>query len=573
MISTGAFLTEMNAPTEENRLVKVWFLLGKEKFKSWRAGVSLLLTLAACGDEDETPFSQADVDAAVAAVDITSDNDAAILAAIQAVDATATTVAQVASNATAAVDITSDNAAVVAAAEAAKDATIADLTAQLATLQASYDAVAAPTSAALTDDDAAGIGPDYVAMSPSNDTITATTVTYDAADVIADNSTTDSDTLTMTATGDVTTTPQVVNVENVNFVLESFTATGQTADAILVAADNIQNSTAISVDLNKTGSAIASATVTGLEDGSTVNFSDDFTTAVIVTGDDNAGLTATSKAAAMTANSGGTLTAATMTSTSTAAVTMTTDSDAAATFTTTAADMVVAAAAATTVVATSAKAIDANTTDIGAATSVTLTAVDEVNVGLDAATTATISAGGTTASTIDDALGNTLTSLSLSGNGTAHEFSIVNSEGVSSVTITGDQNVTVTASAADIDGLTSNKLTVVDSSSATSTLKVGTAAGDMDLSAAAVDAIDLAIDNNTKAMTVADGASVTISVDQTATTIDGLDAGAASNAVTVTLDDGATAANATVDVGTSLTFTDIKTATVNVASDSGRLEQ
>ena len=156
-----------------------------------------------------------------------------------------------------------------------------------------------------------------------------------------------------------------------------------------------------------------------------------------------------------------------------------------------------------------------------------------------------------------------------SGNGTAHEFSIVNSEGVSSVTITGDQNVTVTASAADIDGLTSNKLTVVDSSSATSTLKVGTAAGDMDPSAAAADAIDLAIDNNTKAMTVADGASVTISVDQTATTIDGLDAGAASNAVTVTLDDGATAANATVDVGTSLTFTDIKTATVNVASDPG----
>ena len=82
-------------------------------------------------------------------------------------------------------------------------------------------------------------------------------------------------------------------------------------------------------------------------------------------------------------------------------------------------------------------------------------------MGLEAATTATISAGGTTASTIDDALGDTLTSLSLSGNGTAHEFSILNSEGVSSVTITGDQNVTVTASAADIDGLTDNAFTVV----------------------------------------------------------------------------------------------------------------
>ena len=133
MISTGAFLTEMNAPTEENRLVKglvsAW---EKKNSKVGRAGgVSLLaLSLAACGDEDTTPFSQADVDAAVAAVDITSDNDAAILAAIQAVDATATTVAEVATNAAAAVDITSDNAAAVAA----KDAEIADLNNQLTTL-------------------------------------------------------------------------------------------------------------------------------------------------------------------------------------------------------------------------------------------------------------------------------------------------------------------------------------------------------------------------------------------------------------------------------------------------------
>ena len=86
------------------------------------------------------------------------------------------------------------------------------------------------------------------------------------------------------------------------------------------------------------------------------------------------------------------------------------------------------------------------------------------------------------------------------------------------------------------------------SANITTTLQLGTA-GDVDATAAAVDAITLAIDNNAKTLTVASGATVVIATDQTSTTIDGPDAGAASNSVTITMNDGNTAANDTPDIG------------------------
>ena len=103
MISTGAFQTEMDASNKQNELVKklvsAW---EKKNSKVARAGgVSLMaLTLAACGSDDDTPFSQADVDAAkatakaegvaegVASVDITTDNAAARAEGVASVDIT-----------------------------------------------------------------------------------------------------------------------------------------------------------------------------------------------------------------------------------------------------------------------------------------------------------------------------------------------------------------------------------------------------------------------------------------------------------------------------------------------------
>ena len=410
-----------------------------------------------------------------------------------------------------------------------------------------------------------------------NDVVTATGTTLTAAHIIADSSTSDADVMNVTTTGDFGNAATVVGIETVNFILESVTALGTTADAIFEAAATNMAAGTFTMDVNKVGSPITSGTMTGLATGSTVTFSDDFSTAATVTGDDNAALTVTASADTITANSGGTLTAATMTGTDSAAAadtTFVTDSDAAATLTTTASDMTINATAATTVVATSAGDIDANTNDLTAATSVTLTSAHEMDVGLAAAASATLSAGGTTNSTIDDAATGTLKTVNLSGNGSAHNFDLTDSEGITTINLTGSQNVTAIVSAADIDALTSNKITVTDntadaaSANITTTLQLGTAAGDVDATAAAVDAITLAIDNNAKTLTVASGATVVIATDQTSTTIDGPDAGAASNSVTITMNDGNTAANDTPDIGTGLTITDFKTATIDASVES-----
>jgi S-layer protein len=192
MISTGAFLIETDASTKQNELVKkltsAW---EKKNSKTARAGGASLmaLSLAACGGEDNTPFSQADVDAAVAAVDITTDNQAAIDAAIAALPADTTPFSQADIDAAvAAVDITTDNAA-------ATDAAVAAATsfASLSALVTAYDALANPAGSevALT----TSIG-DYVVGGTGDDTISAVqdglaTETFSATDTIKGGAGTD----------------------------------------------------------------------------------------------------------------------------------------------------------------------------------------------------------------------------------------------------------------------------------------------------------------------------------------------------------------------------------------------
>jgi hypothetical protein len=153
MISTGAFLSEVDASNKQDTLVsKLVTAWEKKNSKTARAGgVSLMaLSLAACGsseDDSAVSYTQVQLDAAkaaattaaeavaataataataaaatataaaaataataqaaaVAAVDLTTDNAAAILAAVQAVDATASTVAEVKSNAAGPTDLT-----------------------------------------------------------------------------------------------------------------------------------------------------------------------------------------------------------------------------------------------------------------------------------------------------------------------------------------------------------------------------------------------------------------------------------------------------------------------------------
>ena len=414
---------------------------------------------------------------------------------------------------------------------------------------------------------------DIPAMTGDNDTVNGTSTTYTGTDIIADNSSTDLDVLNVTATADITATPTVSGIETVNFNLDSFTSAGGNAAHFEVAADNVAAGGAINVNVTKAGSSIATAVVTGLVTGSNVTFGSAITTAATVTGADNAALTASSSALAITANSGGTLTGATLTGTgaATTTTTFTTDSDAAATLTTTASDMTVDAQAAKTVVINSAKDVDANTNDLTAATSVNITAGDEVDVGLDAAAAVTVSAGGALlTSQIDDAAGNTLKTVNVSGNGTAHTFDIADSEGVTAVNISGSQDVTVTTSAANVGALTSDQITVTDSSTGTSTM-VLTASGDVDTSTIGTDVIKISGDN-TGTLEVASGQTLTVTVDQTGMNIDGSDAGAATNTATLILNDGVTSANAAVDTG-GLVLTDLATLTIDASQDSNALGQ
>ena len=141
---------ELNATS---KLVKAWESKNA-KNAAKAGGISLMaLSLAACGGSDDvavdlTPFDQSDIDAAVAAVDLTSDNAVAIVAALttEAGAAFGSVDAAVAYG-IASVDITSDNAALIAAAVAAVDTTADDATAvSLALRNAAADAGVTGTS-------------------------------------------------------------------------------------------------------------------------------------------------------------------------------------------------------------------------------------------------------------------------------------------------------------------------------------------------------------------------------------------------------------------------------------------
>ena len=235
-----------------NKLMKIWE--GKQARSGKKvAGLGLLaVTLAACNSDDDTPFAQSDIDAAVAAVDLTTDNAAAVTAAlsphaslaaaITSNDAAITTAALTASDGTiyatvdaahtagvnttsadavtaaltsadgtvhATVDaaITSNDATITTSATttatAAAETTLMDGTgfASVAALLAAYNSATASVAvnnATLT------TGGDTVNGTAGNDTITGTSTTYTTGDLIVDASSADADVMTITFTDAVT---------------------------------------------------------------------------------------------------------------------------------------------------------------------------------------------------------------------------------------------------------------------------------------------------------------------------------------------------------------------------------
>ena len=83
---------------------------------------------------------------------------------------------------------------------------------------------------------------DTPSLTVASDTITGTSANYGATDIIVDGSTADSDTMTITATSDITATPTVVNIENVNFNIGETLAGGNAEFAVAVTTLLVQPS-------------------------------------------------------------------------------------------------------------------------------------------------------------------------------------------------------------------------------------------------------------------------------------------------------------------------------------------
>ena len=549
----------------------------------------MALSLAACGSsEDTTPFSQADVDAAAAAATTAAEAAAAEAAAAAATAAAASEAAAVAAaNAAAATaaeaaaaTAAADKAAAVAAAEATAAEAAAVAAAELAAVQAAYDALVAPVSLATT------TSTDTLSGTAGNDVFTATQATLSSADIIVDNSTTDNDTVNITATDDLVAgnAATIVGVENVNYVIQAFATAAGTATVFNVDASGVA-ATNMSLDVDQAGSSIVSATVTGLATGTTLTANADFTGTVTATGDDNAVLTVNTASAVVVANSGtGALTGSTITSSSAGAATgsgnvavhMTSNSDAAAVMnaTGTNADLEISAAAATSVTASATGAIiadasaDANTANLTAATTVNLTAVDEIVAEMTAATAATLSAGFGDATTVTNSVitGAALTDLNLSGNGSAPTFNTEAATSVDTIVISGDQNVTVEMGLDDVAALAAaNALTVTDTGTGTSTIDFVSGTGAANLSNVAADVINLGVANNA-AVTYASGANVIVSANQAAGSFDGVDASAATNTLTISMNDGS-ATNSATNTLNGVTFTDFASVTIDGSVD------
>jgi len=629
MISTGSFLTETSASNKQSELVKkltaAW---EKKNSKTARAGGASLmaLSLAACGGEDDTPFSQADVDAAVAAVDITSDNQAAIDAAIAALPEDTTPFSQADLDAAvAAVDLTTDNADAVAAALTAADGTQyasvdaaivsndaglatqkAEAEQSLADLQATYDALVASNNELQSAYDSltqpkeelfTAVNGETVATTSGNDTYTAVVSatasknTYQSNDKLADSSSDDADVLTINTDGDISATPTISGIETININVDALSAGADVTD-LDVALDNIAAGASINVDSVKSGSIINSVTFTS-DAGHTITTSDDFTTVTTALAADADGV--------INLNAVGDAVNNVTVSVSGAADTLTVD--AAGYVSVTAAsvtDLVnITSVNDTTVSATASAGVfinaggDVTLTDVDSATIVNVTAGGDFSVAtakMAAALKPVIDASGTVSVFTDDATsitvggkktitvaedaGSDLVLANVTVKGEATTIDVDSAAGVRTVIVNGDQDYTLQMSAAAIDAFTTgtaDTITLTDNTTAgTSTLKLNTAAGSVDATKTVVDNIDLAIDNGGDTLTVASGQNVNISVDQTGTTtISSVAATASTNTVSVTFDDGVNSAtNTAVDITGDLDFTNLATVNLDMSGDS-----
>jgi len=548
MISTGAFQTEMNSSSKQQDLVKkltaAW---EKKNSKAARAGgVSLMaLSLGACGSDDDTPFSQADVDAAVLAAEAsqiseintafgtaftTDDESSVIFAAIAAsdnapleasaaealvaqaaaeADAATALVAQAAAEADAATALVAQAAAEAATAAAQADAATAliaqataeaatataqadaaaanaakatadaalataqtDLTAKTAqydalvasntTLQASFDALNAPKSSALT------TGVDSVVGSLGNDSFTGTGTTLTAGDAIIDSSTTDSDSLVISHTGGVSTAnTTIAGIENLTFDITSFATP-------TINLTGVGSGTAVTLNQKSLGGT-GDVTVTNVTKNMSLTAGENVTGTLTVNT-----ITAGSS---LSIDAGSAATVTTQTAGAKGVMSITGGSKLAAT-TTLASDQTI-----TTTAAASTINIDGVTTAAG----------DSATVNFGKAASIVNGAG--------DAVENLTVSSSFAATATATGTATIGTAAATTYTIAGSNDVVLQGDEAMFDGKT-----VTDSSTGASTVKI-TTLNTSDLSKVAADKIDIADASAAVTVSANDNATVSLSVD------------------------------------------------------------
>ena len=532
----------------------------------------MALSLAACGGSSDTGITQAQLDAEKAAATAA----AAAQAAAEA-DATAAAAAQAAAEADAAAAEAEAAAAAeaqAAAEAAAAAAAVAQAAAEAAQAAAEAEnaALTSPVTVALTTDD------DVPALSAGNDTVTGTSLTYEAADVIVDGSSTDADTLTVTATGDVSVTPTVVKVETLNFDLTGVAAAGgDGASTFDVDVSGVRSAQTLNFDITAVGSSVSSLAVDNIAAGGVViNATSDFTTVTIDTVADAdytlnvGGATATTDITVSEDAESGVADDVTINSTSALSISSTImDGDLVAS---SVGDMDVenADSAEGTVTLTSSAGSILVTSADGTAT-MSLTAADEVDVeGATAVTTLTMTAAGTaatSATTASQVTATAMTTLNVSGNGAAVKVDASASDALAAVNVSGAYSVEVVVDGDELTDI-SNFAFTDTSTAGTSVLNINATAGEanVDLVDAGADVIKLTADMDGDDLDVATGAVIQIAADQTATEFDGVYASRASNTISVTVNDDAESAESW-DVA-SIDFDNFATVTLASADTS-----
>ena len=418
----------------------------------------------------------------------------------------------------------------------------------------------------------------------SNADLTKTTL--EDADTIVDTVVTDSDVFNLSTDGDVKLKPTIKGIETINVKLNAATSRGAAGAAkstdLDFVADNIASDTKITFDNLATITAVNGVSITG-DKGGQREFSDKFSSVTsdlastagtfhlkaIGTIGTPASLKLGAAATEVTVIAAGHLKYDAATADGLLNITAAKSVDVSSTKA--AAAMIKAGGDVTITDLSAASIVNITTTDgkiissagkLTAATNVKLTATKDVTIETAAVTDLTIATKGT--ATITETAAKLVTvnasgngdklTLDLSGLHATSVLSTLNTSGMNDITVT-------------LDPSKSSKLTTITKGNEGALgIKLTTKEGDIDLSTAALDSVELAVDNKGKKLTVASGQTIVVSKNQSAATeILAPKSTAKTNTIFLKLDDD-TRTSTAVDL-TSIKFGHLRKVTIDASVD------